>query len=394
MSWDQSFPLGFFGNRAVLLYNPSTDHRPSVTLADAIADNLFYCNSWGLFAVQTAELEDGYIDGHPDRSVFTPMPIEVKGRVTQKLLARGDGSPDYVTARLYEHARHAWAGKAYAVPTEGGGVQGIEASPFAPQFSLFTDVFGVFSRCQVDAIELVAEANEQAQVNYDLVATRQWTEDAPAVRDLMTMLGTSENAQAPMRQVFCHDCGITVGESGEAVGVPFDMPAGGTSELVRGYYTGDSPIGPGTHLVRMSLKIENFMQPNWTMRSTRWWDEDSATRDEEAYARFQDNIWPREYVNVQQRRISGEITWITDVFPFEIWQRIAGSAGNQIYDATGEAGQSVKFSFGPLVVKLVDPVWNIPQPKLTPNELFVVQVRLTAASDGPLVLQPTEDWTS
>jgi len=394
VAWDQPFPLGFYGNKAILLYNPSTDDHPSVELADAIADNLFYCNSWGLFASQTAELEDGYITGHPDRSVFTPMPIEVRGEVTQKMLARGDGSPDYVTMRMYEHARHAWAGKAYSVPSGGGGVQGIPASPYAPQFSLFTDVFGVFSHCQVDTIELSAQANEQAQVKYGLVATRQWADDAQDVRSLLTMLGTSENAQAPMRQVFCHDCGITVGDAGDTVGVPFDMPAGGTSELIRGYFTGDSPIEPGRYLVGMSLKIENFMQPNWTMRSTKYWDADVATRNSEARSRFDENIWPREYVNVQQRRITGELTWITDVFPFEVWQRIAGSAGNQIYDPTGLLGQSVLFQFGPLVVKLMDPVWNIPAPRLTPQELFVVQVKLTAASDGPLVLQPTEDWTA
>lgn len=389
MAWDHPFPLGFYANKAVVLLNPSTDDHPTVSLADALADNLFYLNTWGLYAKQTAEMDSGMIIGHPDQATFTPSPMEVQGEITQKMLARGDGSPDYVVARLYEAARHAWEGNPLATPSQGGGVQGIQPSLYSSRFAILTDLFGTFANCQVDTIEFTAQANEQAMIRYNIAARRQWPEDAPAVRNLLSTLGTSENAVAPMRQIFSTDCGLEVGSAGDTVNAPFEMPAGGSSDLLKGYNWGDMP--PGNYLVSIKYKIENFMQPNYTMGSTERWNT-RAERDLNAYKRFQANIWPRCYLNTRQRKITAELTWITDVFPFEIHTMIAGTATNQLYGGGSNIGESVILYFGPMRIRLVNPVWNIPEPKLVPNDKFVVTARLTAATDGPLILQPTESW--
>ena len=105
---------GWWGNSAILLYNASTDAHPAVTSADGIANNLLYCSDFKLLPKWESDMGDGNINGYPDRNVWTPSKLAIEGTITQKMLARIDGSPDYVMARLYEHARHLWGGYASA----------------------------------------------------------------------------------------------------------------------------------------------------------------------------------------------------------------------------------------------------------------------------------------
>jgi hypothetical protein len=388
------FPGGFWGNSMLVLYSPKTDDHPSVEVTDGIAANCVYCTEFDLYPAQEADTGDGLIDGHPDRLAWSPSGIEIKGRMSQKMLAMNDGSPDYVMAKLYEHCRHAWAGYQYAFPADyGGGVQGIDPSVYVPQFSIFSDVHGVFSNCQIDSIEMVAEPNEQVVVNYDVVAQKLWPEDARDVRDLFSTVALDAGRYGLMRQVFSHDCGITAaGNDGDPVRSAFDLPSSGSNVLLGGYNMPTTP--PNERLARMTLKIENFMEPIFTMQSHQRWST-AEERDEHAYERFRENMWPRSWYNSKPRLISGELVWITDTFPMEIFSRVVGIPDNQIFapiEGT-QLGQTILMAFGPLWIRITNPVWSVPKPEIRPDKMFSLTARFVGASDGDLILLPTEDWT-
>jgi hypothetical protein len=142
----------------------------------------------------------------------------------------------------------------------------------------------------------------------------------------------------------------------------------------------------------MSLKVENFLEPNHTMQSQYRWPL-RATRDNELDKRITENLWPRNYYPSKPRQISGEITWVTDVVPIDIEQRIAGVASNQMRMYSGIImGESMLFQFGPMIINIQNPVWSLGKPQLTIDNLFQITVRLLSASDGELILRPTESW--
>ena len=388
------FPGGFWGNSMLLLYSPKTDDHPAIETTDGVMSNCIYCTDFEMGPKQEADTEDGKIAGHPDRLTWSTQGIEVRGRISQKMLAMNDGSPDFMLARIYEHCRHTWAGYQYAFPSDyGGGVQGIPPSVYVPQFSIMSDIHGVFSNCQVDSMEFVAEANEQVEVNYDIVAQKLWPEEALNVRNLFSSMVMDMGHYSLMRQVFSHDCGITAaGSVTNPIRSTFDLPSSGSNPLLDGYNISTTP--PNERLVRMSLKIENFMEPNFTMQSHRRWATQEE-RDLHAYERFRDNMWPRSWFNSKPRLISGEIVWITDAFPMEIFSRVVGVPSNQIFAPTGgtQLGQPLMMAFGPIWIRITNPVWSVPTPDITPDNLFKLKVNFVGASDGDLVLLPTEDWT-
>lgn len=388
------FPIGFWGNAAMLLYSPKIDDHPSVEHADGVAANTLFINSFDLFPEQDAEV-NAYINGLPDRNVWTPKGVTVKGPVSQKMIANIDGFPDYTLARIIEHCRHAWEGYQFSVAGDGSGVQGIPGSLYPPKFTLMSDLFGVYAGCMVDSVELVANNNEQVEVNYQLVARRIWPEDAQAVRNLMSVVATDPELMA-MTQVYSTDCGVLTQERTTAGNYlqTFGIPSSGSSPFLSGYNT---PLTPTTEYIeKMSLKIENFLKPNFTMSSRRKWGKtERFERNLHAHERFIDNMWPRDWYPSQPRQISGQISWITDVFPYEIYQKTLGLPINQIIDQTVShpegvlLGQDLWMIFGPLQVWIKHPVWNLSRPELRPDNKFKITAKMTAATDGELIFGPT-----
>jgi len=386
-----NFNSGYYGNSSLVFYSPKTEDHPTITSADATSSNFFYCNNFDLYPEYQSETGD-FIRGFPDRLVYNITPIKIQGTIQQKMLARMDGSPDYVLARLFEHCRHAWAGYAYASPIDGSGVEGMSGSFFAPQFSIMNDTLGVFSECLVDSMEFVATAgNNQVEVNYGIVAKKLWAEDAPNVRNLLNTLAVDADANMPMRQIYSRDCMISSGNSlAKSVGETFFLTSGGDSPFLKGYNFPDTP--GNEKIIKMSLKVENFLEPNHTMQSQYRWPL-RATRDNELDKRITENLWPRNYYPSKPRQISGEITWVTDVVPIDIEQRIAGVASNQMRMYSGIImGESMLFQFGPMIINIQNPVWSLGKPQLTIDNLFQITVRLLSASDGELILRPTESW--
>lgn len=386
-----NFNSGFYGNSSLVFYSPKTDDHPAITSADATSLNFFYCNNFDLYPEYQSETGD-YIRGFPDRLVYNITPIKIQGTIQQKMIARMDGSPDYVSARLFEHCRHAWSGYAYSSPEDGSGIEGMPGSFFSPQFSIMSDAFGVFSECLVDSLEFVANSgNNQVEMNYGVVAKKLWTEDAPNVRNLLNTLALGADANMPMRQIYSRDCMISSGNSlAEPVGETFLLTGSGDSPFLKGYNFPDTP--GNEKIIKMSLKIENFLEPNHTMQSQYRWSLRSD-RDNELNKRITENLWPRNYYPAKPRQISGEITWITDIVPIDIEQRIAGIASNQMMMYSGAImGESMLFQFGPIIVNIQNPVWSIGKPQLTIDNLFQITARLLSASDGELILRPTESW--
>ena len=378
----------------LVLYSPKTDDHPSVESSDGIEKNCIYCNEFDIFSVQDADTGDGLIAGHPDRVAWEAPGIETRGKISQKMLAVDDGSPDYTMIRMFEHCRHTWAGYQYAYPIDyGGGVQGISPSVYVPQFSIFSDVHGIFSNCQIDSLEMVAEPNDQVSVNYEIVAQKMWPDDARTIRDLFSTLALDAGSYGLMRQVFSHDCGITpYGNDAEPVMSTFDLPSSGSNQIMSGFNIPTMP--PNERLAKMTLKIENFMEANFTMQSHERWST-SDERDEGAYERFRENMWPRSWFNSKPRLISGEVVWITDAFPMEIFYRIVGIPDNQIYVPSGgtQLGQTIMMAFGPVWIRITNPIWNIPRPEIRSDNTFRLSAKFVGASDGDLVLLPSEDWT-
>lgn len=385
------YDLGYWGNSAIILYNPSADDHPSLSIADAIANNLFYCNDFNLFPEYEANIDNDFINGFPDRNIFVVKPIVIQGEINQKMLARMDDSPDYVLARLYEHTRHAWAGYQYTEENDGSGVQGIPGSQFIPQFAILSDIHGVYSRCLVNSIEFSAKVNEQVDVNYGIVAQKIWTEDVPIIRSYMSNIASSIDANTAMRQVFSDSCGLIVDNStyGTPVAGAFDIPSGGSNQLFKGYNTPDT-FKP-QEITEMSFKIENFLKPNYAMQSEIRWGDDREERDISAYSRVRENLWPRNFYQEKQRLISGSITWITDTQPIHIIQRIAGGQSNQILYNSEVLGEGILLVFGPMRIYIQNPIWSFGKPELLPDKLFKITTKFYGASDGEL-LSPTKEW--
>lgn len=389
------FPMGFWGNSAILLYSPKLDDHPAVEITDGLVANTFFIKTFDLLPEQDAQVNE-LVNGLPDRNAWTPKPVTVKGPVSQKMMAGADGLPDYTLLRIVESCRHVWEGYPYTGPDDGSGVQGIPASITPAKFTLMSDLFGVYSGCMVDSLELVANANEQVDVNYSLVARKVWPEDAPLVRDLTAAVATDLERMAFV-QVFSTDCGVITGELTTAGTYlqAFGIPSSGMSPFLVGY---GSPLTPATeYIVKLSLKIENFLMPNFTMGSRKKWSlHDRETRNMEAHQRFLDNMWPRDWYPSKPRQISGEIEWITDIYPYEIYQKTLGVPINQIIDQTVShpegvlLGQDLLMVFGPLQIRLRNPVWSLSRPELKPDGKFKIRAKMTAASDGELILQPTE----
>jgi len=381
---------GYWGNSAIVLYSPKTDDHPTVVSGDAVPANFFYCSDFNLYPRYETETGE-YINGLPDRNIFGIKPIIISGNIQQKMLARIDGSPDYTGARIYEGCRHAWSGYAYTAPNDGSGVPGIPGSVFAPQFSIFSDIYGVFSECMADSIEFVANSNEQVVVNYGIVAKKLWTEDAPNVRNLMVTLSTGVGANAPMRQVYSTDCGMAVANAeGTPVNGQFALVSGGSSDLLKGYNFPDT--SGKEKLVSLKFKIENFLKPNFAMQSHERWA-NRIDRDAHVQERVQENLWARNFYPEKPRQISGEVVWITDTVPQDIQQRIAGGSSNQIITPSGVVlGESMWFSFGPMVIFIRNPIWSLGQSELLPDKMFKISLKILAATDGELILLPTESW--
>lgn len=385
-----NYNIGFFGNSSLIFYSPKTDDHPPIVDADATASNFFYCSNFDLYPEYKASTGE-YIRGFPDRNIFEISPVKIQGNIQQKMLARIDGSPDYTMARLFEHCRHAWAGYAYSTAGDGSGVEGLPGSIFAPQFSLFSDQFGSYSECLVDSIELIAESNNQIEVNYGIVSKKMWTEDMPAIRNLMNILSVNPDSTSPMRQVFSTDCAIASGNSvAEPVGTSFALTSGGNSPFLKGYNFPDLPRNE--KIIKMTLKVENFLEPNYTMQSHSRWSS-KVVRNAEINQRITENLWPRNFYPSKPRQISGEVIWLTDVVPIDMIQRIAGVATNQMLPyGSIVMGQSMLLYFGPMVFHIQNPVWSLAKPELLPNQLYKITAGLVGASDGELVLRPTISW--
>lgn len=384
------YNVGFWGNSSVIFYSPKIDDHPTVVAGDAVASNFLYCSNFDLYPEYQSETGE-YIRGFPDRTVFEVSPIRIKGNIQQKMLARLDNSPDYVLIRLFEHCRHAWSGYAYSGPADGSGVEGLAGSTFTPQFSIFSDQLGVFSECMVDSIEFIAESNEQITVNYGIVAKKLWTEDMPNVRNLLTGIATASDVNMPMRQVFSQDCAIESGNTeGEPVNKTFALTSSGDSPFLQGYNFADNPRNE--KLIKVSLKLENFLDPVFTMQSHERWL-DRTARDNGINTRITENLWARSFVPLKPRQLSAEFTWITDVVPIDIVQRIAGAATNQMMlNGSTVMGQSMLFYFGPIVIFVRNPIWSLGKPEMLPNQLYKIDVQMLAASDAELVAQPTKSW--
>lgn len=389
-----NYNVGFFGNSSLIFYSPKTEDHPSIGIGDAISSNFFYCNNFELYPEYKAETGE-YIRGFPDRHIYGINSIKIQGNIQQKMLARLDSSPDYVLARLFEHCRHAWSGYSYSSVDDGSGVDGLLGSRFAPQFSLMSDIFGTYSECMVDSIEFVANANEQVSVNYGIVAKKLWTEDMPDIRNLMNTLVLNSDANMPMRQIFSTDCAFASGNDFTAifddpVNASFSLTSGGESPFLKGYNFSDIP--GNEKIIKMSLKLENFLEPNYTMQSQKRWI-NRNDRDLGVNERIEENLWPRNYYPSKPRQISGEITWLTDIVPIDIIQRIAGNATNQMLPyGSFFMGESILFYFGPIVIHIQNPIWSLGKPEILPNQLYKITVSLFGASDGELILKPTESW--
>ena len=385
-----NFNVGFYGNSSLVFYSPKTEDHPSVGTGDAISSNFLYCSKFDVYPEYQSETGE-YIRGFPDRHIFSVNPIKIKGNIEQKMISRVDGSPDYVMARLYEHCRHAWSGYAYTVPGDGSGVDGLSGSTFAPQFSIFSDQFGVYSECMVDSVEFIAQSNDQVTINYGIVAKKLWAEDMPNIRNLMNILSTNSDALSPLRQVFSTDCAIASGNDiYEPVNSSFSLTSGGDSPFLKGY---NFPDLPGNEkIVKMSLKVENFLEPNYTMQSHYRWS-DRIQRDNEINKRITENLWPRNFYQAKPRQISAEITWLTDIIPIDIIQRLAGTATNQMlpYGST-IMGESLLMYFGPIIIHIQNPIWSLGNPELLPNQLYKITAIMHGATDGELILRPTESW--
>lgn len=375
------YNVGYFGNSSLIFYSPKTDVHPSIDSSDAISTNFLYSNNFDLYPEYQATTGE-FIRGFPDRNIFGISPIRIQGVIQQKMLSRIDGSPDYTMSRLYEHCRHAWAGYAYNIPGDGSGVEGLPGSIFSPQFSLMSDIYGTYSECMIDSIEFIASPKEQVTINYGVVAKRLWPEDTQPIRNLMNVLSTNQDSLLPMRQVFSQDCAITNGNSiKQPVMKSFSLASGGSSPFLKGFNFAD--IQENEKILKLNLKIENFLQPNHTMQS----------QSSNIYERINENLWPRNYFPSKPRQISGEISWLSDVVPIDISQRIAGTATNQILPYSNTIkGQSMLFYFGPIIIEIQNPIWSLGKPELLPNQLFKISAKLLSASDGELVLNPTEKY--
>jgi hypothetical protein len=145
----------------------------------------------------------------------------------------------------------------------------------------------------------------------------------------------------------------------------------------------------------MSLRIDNFLKPNFTMGSHQHWN-DQLTRNANIQNRIRDNMFPRCWVPEKPRLISGEISWLTDSMPNDILIKVAGAAGNQLYNSglpSITVGQELTLIFGPTQILLENPVWSLSRPKLLPNELLQISTKFFGATDGKLILNPTLSWT-
>lgn len=207
----------------------------------------------------------------------------------------------------------------------------------------------------------------------------------------MNLLATNTDSISPMRQVFSTDCAVLSGNDiSKPVGSSFSLTSGGDSPFLKGY---NFPDLPGNEkIVKMSLKVENFLEANYTMQSHYQWVY-RYNRDNEINKRITENLWPRNFYPSKPRQISGEITWITDVVPIDIEQRIAGVATNQMLPYSGTImGESLLMYFGPIVIHIRNPVWSLGKPELLPTQLYKITANLLASTDAELVLQPTESW--
>ncbi len=390
--------IGYWGNSSLFLYSPKIEDHPSVVPGDASYLNVLFCSEFKIVPEIEADTGDGYISGLADRNIFIPKPVTIKGPVTQLMLAHADGSPDFTLARIYEHCRHLWAGYGLTTSGDGSGTHGIPGSVTSPQFSIFSDLFGVFSNCLVNSIEFRANANEQVSITHDIVAQKVWPEDAPTVRTLLNTLSDDIEVKMPMQQVWSYDCSLLCGtsvegdyENSDMIG-DFALPSSSSSQFLSGYNT---PLTPGNdHIVNMSLKIDNFLQPMFTMKSRKRWD-DRTSRDEEVHLRYKENMFVKDWAQSSPRLISGEITWVTDAGPHQIFQKILGTSSNQIiFDPLQDSnvGQDVIFAFGPMKIKISHPIWSFGGYEMSPEDMLKVTVRLQGATDGELVLQPTERW--
>jgi len=383
--------IGYFGNKALLLYSPKKDQRPSIDLGDSTIYNLLFCSDFNIFARQEASSENGLVAGHPDRNYFVPSPVTIQGTMSQKMLAYTDNSPDYTLARLYEHCRHVWAGYEYTNDNDGSGVTGIPGSVFSPYFSIFSDVFGTYSECLINSMEFIINQGEQVTINYNIVANRIWPEDAQTIREILSNYVDQEKLYYyPVRGIWSFDCGISTSVSDSELTGIFALPSEGDSPFLQGYYTPITPIG---YVTNIYLKIDNFLSPNFTMQSSLSdLGEDYEEIKYNNYKRFIDNIYARNWVPSRQRLISGRMTWITDATPIEVFQKIVGVKSNQVAESSTEqiAGQDLVIIIGPMKIRIKQPVYSMGIPKINIAQPLQVDIDFFSLSDGELILSPYE----
>jgi hypothetical protein len=348
------------GYSELLLYSDSIDDSPS--FASSTSNHIVRAKEYTLFPKQPAHVDVDVVAGIPDRNIFYSDKVSIDGNIKVDMASNIYNALEYTIARLFDHMRQTYAG----IKDDGTLISPREdLLAEHPMFTLGSAYHGTFSQCLVNSFDInITNADDPVELDFGVVATKYNPANAFTYQGLQSVASTPSFLSHSRRLVYGRDCVITSGTNG-VIG-HFGVADAKNSVFSSGP---NKPAGDITYISAFNLKIENNLEPQYTMHS----HEISDHR-----ARFAANVFPHSYAQTSARKVTGSLEWFGNISPTTFLERLMGPASVQ-------NRKDLIINCKCFKIELKEPVWHLSE-KPVGLDMIKRTAEFSVASDGALVV--------
>jgi|GEM_PF-5813269 len=344
----------------VLLYNSAITDAPDFSASTS--NHIIRARDFTITPRYSINGGQDTIFGQIDHNIFLVDNGEIKGEIGFDLATTFDGAIEHPNAMMYQNLRNAWIG----VKDNGNIISPKEEYAGGhPWFSLGSTYHGAFSRCLVDKMTIEATQSDQPiKIKYDIVSLRMAPTIITQIKQLRSSILASDVLGRYRQIVYGRNCLIVPRE--DTVYGDFGMPDAKSSIFSQGI---NSP-GDIDTVASVRFEISNNLKPVYTMQSRQILDRRK---------RFEENLFPSGYGMDAQRTIKGTIDWYGSANPVTFIERILGPGSVQ-------NRKGFDISTGVFKISVKNPVWDVSEKSVQPEEKLIRRASFTSMSDGePIV---------